>query len=269
MAAATMSDTASDDMFSLAGKTAIVTGGTRGIGEMIATGFLQRGVKTYITSRKADACEAMQEKLSAFGEVVAAPYDLASSEGIEAFAGFMAEREGKIDILVNNAGATWGADIDKLTEEQWDKVMDLNVKSLFFLSQKLLPQLRAAAVETGRGRIINIASIEGHTVPMQTDSFVYPTSKAAVNHLTRVMARRLAGEKITVNAIAPGPFESKMTAFMLASDEGKKMVGGHMPLGRIGQPDDMIGLSVFLASRAADYITGVSIPLDGGYVSAR
>ena len=257
-----------DPLFDISGKVAIVTGGTRGIGEMIATGYLQRGVKTYITSRKADACAAMQEKLSQYGEVIAAPYDLATMEGVEAFAAYMAEREPKIDILVNNAGATWGADIDKLEEAQWDKVMDLNVKSLFFLSQKLLPQIRAAAEANGRARIINIASVEGHRVPLQPDSFVYPTSKAAVNHLTRSMAKRLAKEKITVNAIAPGPFESKMTAFMLGTDEGKDMVGAAMPVGRIGAPDDMIGLSVFLAAPASDYITGVSIPLDGGFVNA-
>ena len=258
----------SDALFDISGKVAVVTGGTRGIGEMIATGYLQRGVKTYITSRKADACEAMAKKLSEFGEVVAAPFDLSTMEGVEAFGAFMAERESKIDILVNNAGATWGADIDKLEEAQWDKVMDLNVKSLFFVSQKLLPQIRAAAEANGRARIINIASIEGHRVPLQPDSFVYPASKAAVNHLTRAMAKRLAREKITVNAIAPGPFESKMTAFMSATEEGKSMVGNAMPIGRWGGPDDMIGLSVFLAAPASDYITGVSIPLDGGYVNA-
>ena len=254
--------------FDLTGKVALVTGGSRGIGEMIATGYLQRGVKTYITSRKPDACEAMAKKLGQFGDVVAAPYDLSTMEGVEAFAEYMAGQESKIDILVNNAGATWGADIDKLEEAQWDKVMDLNVKSVFFLTQKLLPQVRAAAEANGRARIINIASIEGHRVPMQPDSFVYPASKAAVNHLTRAMAKRLAKEKITVNAIAPGPFESKMTAFMLASDEGKELVGNAMPMGRIGGPDDMIGLAVFLAAPASDYITGVSIPLDGGFVNA-
>ncbi|MEM9726340.1 MAG: SDR family oxidoreductase [Pseudomonadota bacterium] len=258
-----------DALFDISGKVAVVTGGTRGIGEMIATGYLQRGCKTYITSRKADACAAMQEKLSAHGEVIAAPFDLATLDGVEAFAAFMAERESQIDILVNNAGATWGADIDKLDEAAWDKVMDLNVKSIFFLTQKLLPQLRLAAEQAGRARIINIASVEGHRVPMQPDSFVYPTSKAAVVHMTRALAKRLAKESITVNAIAPGPFESKMTAFMLSSDEGKQMVGEAMPMGRIGTPDDMIGLSVFLASPAADYITGVSIPLDGGFVNAR
>ncbi|MEO1028991.1 MAG: SDR family oxidoreductase [Pseudomonadota bacterium] len=256
-------------LFDLSGKTAIVTGGTRGIGEMIATGFVKAGVKTYITSRKADACEAMQEKLSAFGECVAHPSDLSTNEGVEAFASWIADREDKIDILVNNAGAAWGEPIEKFSEKGWDRVMDLNVKSIFFLTQKLLPQLRAAAADAGRGRIINIGSIEGFTMPMAPGNFAYPASKAAVHHLTRSLARELAPEKITVNAISPGPFESKMTAYALGTDEGKEMMSKVIPLGRIGSADDMIGLSTFLASPASDYVTGVSIPLDGGYVNLR
>jgi len=256
-------------LFSLEGRTAIVTGGTRGIGEMIATGFLKQGAKVYITSRKAEACEAMQEKLSEFGTIIAHPSDLSTHAGVESFADWVAAREEKIDILVNNAGAAWGEPIETFSEAGWDRVMDLNVKSIFFMTQKLLPQLRAAAAAEGRARVINIGSIEGLTLPSFSESYAYPTSKAAVHHLTRTLAGRLATDKITVNAIAPGPFESKMTAFALASDEGKELVGANMPLGRIGLPEDMAALSVFLAAPSADYITGTTIPLDGGYANTR
>jgi len=256
-------------LFDLSGKIAVVTGGTRGIGEMIATGFVKAGVKVYITSRKAEACAAIQEKLSAFGDCVAHPSDLSTIEGVSAFAAWIGAREDKVDILVNNAGAAWGEPIETFPETGWDRVMDLNVKSLFFMTQKLLPQLRAGAAASGRGRVINIGSIEGFTLPMAPGNFAYPASKAAVHHLTRSLARELAPDQITVNAISPGPFESKMTAYALGTDEGKKMVGSTIPLGRIGAPDDMIGLATFLASAAADYVTGVSIPLDGGYVNLR
>ncbi len=257
------------DLFDLSGKTALVTGGTRGIGEMIATGFVKAGVKVYITSRKADACTAMQEKLSEFGECIAQPSDLSTHEGVSAFADWLSEREDKIDILVNNAGAAWAEPIEEFSEKGWDRVMDLNVKSIFFMTQKLLPQLRAGAAASGRGRVINIGSIEGFTMPMAPGNFAYPASKAAVHHLTRSLARELAPDRITVNAISPGPFESKMTAYALGTDEGKEMVAGAIPLGRIGTAEDMIGLSTFLASAASDYMTGVSIPLDGGYVNLR
>lgn len=256
-----------NQVFDLSGKVAVVTGGTRGIGEMIAAGFVSRGVKTYITSRKADACEAMAEKLSALGTCVAIPSDLSNNNGIDAFAAWLAEREEMVDILVNNAGAAWGEPLETFSEAGWDRVMDLNVKSLFFLTQKLLPQLRAAAAGSGRGRVINIGSIEGFLMPMAPDNYVYPASKAAVHHLTRVLARRLAADKITVNAIAPGPFESKMTAYVMATEEGRKQVAAQIPLGRVGAPEDMAALATFLASAASDYITGTTIPLDGGYVN--
>lgn len=257
------------DLFDVSGKIALVTGGTRGIGEMIATGLLQGGAKVYITSRKTDACTAMQDKLSAYGTCIAHPSDLSTHEGVTAFTDWFSGQESKLDILVNNAGAAWGEPIEKFSEAGWDRVMDLNVKSIFFMTQKLLPQLRAASAEAGRGRIINIGSIEGFTMPMAPGNFAYPASKAAVHHLTRSLARELAPDKITVNAISPGPFESKMTAYALGTDEGKDMMGSVIPLGRIGSPEDMIGLSTFLASPASDYVTGVSIPLDGGYVNLR
>ncbi len=256
------------DLFTLKGRVTVVTGGTRGIGEMIATGFLQGGAKTYITSRKADACEAMQKKLGEFGECVAAPFDLSTVEGCEAFTAFIAEREDKVDVLVNNAGASWGEPLDVFPEEGWDRTMDLNVKSIFFLTQKMLPLLRAAAKAEGRGRVINIGSVDGLTIP-QMENYAYSASKAAVHHLTRVLAKPLAKDRITANAIAPGPFVSKMTAFLLGTEAGQEAVGNQLPLGRIGAPADMIALSTFLASPAADYITGTTIPLDGGYTNAR
>ena len=258
-----------NDLFSLAGRTAVVTGGTRGIGEMIATGFLQHGAKVYVTSRKAEACDATQKKLSEFGECVATPSDLSTKEGIDQFADWLGERETAVDILVNNAGVAWGAPLESFPEHGWDRVMDLNVKSLFFLTRQFLPLLRQGARAQGTGRIINIGSIDGLAPPMEVDNYAYPASKAAVHHLTRVLAARLAPDNITVNAIAPGPFESKMTAFVLDTDEGRDWMVGNIPLGRIGTPEDMIGLSVFLASKASSYITGVTIPLDGGYVNLR
>ena len=184
-----------------------------------------------------------------------------------AFADWLADQTDAIDILVNNAGATWGAALEEFPEDGWDRVMDLNVKSIFFLTQKLLPQLQAGAKASGRGRIINIGSIEGLAVPMMEDSYAYPASKAAVHHLTKVMARRLARDQITVNAIAPGPFESKMTAFVLSQQEGRDAVAANIPLGRIGTPDDMIGLAAFLASPAATYITGAVLNVDGGWLA--
>lgn len=256
-------------MFDLNNKVAIVTGGTRGIGEMIATGFVRAGVKTYVTSRKQEACEAIQQKLSVHGECIAHPSDLSTPEGVTEFAAWFAERESKLDILVNNAGATWAEPIESFSEKAWDRVMDLNVKSLFFLTQSLLEPLRSAASSTGRGRIINIGSMEGECVPMVPGSIAYPASKAAVHHLTRVLAKELIKDHITVNSIAPGPFESKMMAFALGTDEGKAAVASMVPMGRIGKPEDMIGLSTFLASAASDYISGATIPLDGGYSNLR
>ncbi|MEM8491977.1 MAG: SDR family oxidoreductase [Pseudomonadota bacterium] len=259
----------SASLFELSGKIAVVTGGTRGIGQMIATGFVKAGVKTYVTSRKAGACESTSKLLSEFGECIGHPSDLSTVEGVGEFVSWIQTHEQKVDILVNNAGATWGEPIEEFSEKGWDRVMDLNVKSVFFMTQKMLPLLRAGALEAGRGRVINIGSIDGLTVPMMPGNIAYPASKTALHQLTRVLAKALAKEQITVNTIAPGPFESKMTAFMLSTDEGKEAVGAGMPLGRIGEPDDMIGLSTFLASRAADYITGATIPLDGGYANLR
>jgi len=258
-----------EELFSVKGKIAVVTGGTRGIGKMIATGFVRAGATTYVTSRKEEACTQTVSELSELGECHAHASDLSTLEGIDRFMSWLQPKAQKVDILVNNAGATWGEPIEQFSEMGWDRVMDLNVKSLFFVTQKMLPLLRTAAQESDRGRVINIGSIDGLTVPITDGNIAYPASKSAVHHLTRVLASELARDKITVNTISPGPFESKMTAFLLDSEDGKETIGSTMPLGRIGTPDDMIGLSIFLASRAADYITGATIPLDGGYANLR
>lgn len=257
-----------NDLFSVAGKTAVVTGGTRGIGEMIANGFIELGAKVYITSRKAEACAAIQEKLGARGFCEAVSFDLAERSGIDAFTAYLKERESSIDVLVNNAGASWGEPLESYPEAGWDRVMDLNVKSVFFLTQQLLPLLRASAKTSGSARVINIGSIDGLTVP-RLQTYAYSASKAALHHMTRVLASALAADHINVNAIAPGPFMSKMTAFMLDDERSRSAVAATMPLGRIGAPDDIVGLTTFLASRASDYITGAVIPLDGGYADLR
>ncbi|MEM7137854.1 MAG: SDR family oxidoreductase [Myxococcota bacterium] len=253
----------------LAGQTAVVTGGTRGIGAMIARALLEAGAKTYITSRKEAACAQTQAELSDFGECIAHPSDLSTTAGIEAFVDWLTQREDKIDILFNNAGATWGQAIDELTEDGWDRVMNLNVKSMFFTTQKMLPLLRAGAKLSGAGRVVNIGSIDGLTVPVLPSNIVYPVSKAAVHQLTRVLAKALVDDQITVNAIAPGPFKSKMTSFALATEEGEKMVASTIPMKRIGTPEDIGALALFLVTGGSSYITGATIPLDGGYSTLR
>ena len=253
------------NLFSVKGKVALVTGGSRGIGLMIARGYVENGAVVYISSRKADVCDAVAAELSKYGECHSLPADISTMEGVEHLAAEIAKRENKLNILVNNAGAAWGAPIDDFPEQGWDKVMDLNVKSLFFLTQKLLPQLRAAATAEDPARVINIGSIDGlGTTLMETYS--YPASKAAVHHLTRVLAHRLAKDNINVNAIAPGPFESQMTESMmeLHLDE----INAQNPRGRIGTPEDIAGTAIYLSSRAGAYTTGHVIPVDGGIVNA-
>ncbi len=249
------------DLFSVRGKVALVTGGSRGIGYMIARGYVENGVKTYITARKAEACVAAAKELSAYGECIAIPSDVSNPEAVTALAREIATREPKLHILVNNAGANWATPIDEYPEAGWDKVHDVNLKAVFFLTQALLPQLRAAGTHPDPARVINIGSIDGLHVP-GLETYAYSSSKAGVHHLTRVLARRLAGEHITVNAIAPGPFESKMM------EQTLKAFGDYIkqscPRGRIGEPEDMAGVAIYLASRAGAYVTGAVIPVDGG-----
>ncbi|HUO70522.1 MAG TPA: SDR family oxidoreductase [Solirubrobacteraceae bacterium] len=251
------------DLFDISGKTALVTGGSRGIGKMIAGGLVRAGAQVMVSSRKAEDLQAAAAELAELGECHAVPADLSSPDGAEALADAVRARVERLDILVNNAGATWGAPLDEFPATGWDRVMHTNVEGIFHLTIGLLPALRAAASETQPARIINIGSIDGLRPPTM-DNYSYSASKAAVHMLTKHLAKRLASEHITVNAIAPGPFESKMTAFMLDSLEAREVVEQLVPLGRIGRPDDIAGFVIFLASRAGSYLTGTVIPLDGG-----
>lgn len=248
------------DLFSLQGKTALITGGTRGIGLMIARGYVEAGAKVYVSSRKAEVGEQVAEELSAFGTCVSLPANLATEDECRRLAEEVAAREPALDILVNNAGATWGAPLDQWDDAAWNRVLDLNVKGVFHLSHYCLPLLEAAGTAEEPARIINIGSIDGLRVPV-LETYSYSASKAAVHMLTRHLARRLA-PTITVNAVAPGPFESKMMAATL--EAFGEQIAASAPLKRIGRPDDMAGVAVFLASRAGAYLTGAVIPVDGG-----
>ena len=242
-------------------RVALITGGSRGIGEMIARGYVENGARVYISSRKAEVCDRLAEELSEYGSCASLPFDLSKMEGIVGLAAAVAAREPKLDVLINNAGATWGAPIDEYPEDGWDKTVDLNVKSIFFLTQKLLPQLRAAASADSPARVINIASVNG-IEPPALETYAYSTSKAGCIMLTRHLAKRLASEHILVNAIAPGPFPSQMMAATLA--RAGDAIASANPRGRIGQPEDIAGVAIFLGSRASAYTTGATIPCDGG-----
>jgi NAD(P)-dependent dehydrogenase (short-subunit alcohol dehydrogenase family) len=250
------------DLFSIAGKTALVTGGSSGIGLMIARGYVEAGAKVYISSRKVEVCEKVAAELSSIGECVALPADLSTEGACRDLAAQITDRiGGELDILVNNAGATWGAPMDEFDDAAWNRTLDLNVKGVFHLTKFLRPALEASSASRGDpARVINIGSIDGLRVPV-LETYSYSASKAAVHMLTRHLAKRLA-PKVTVNAVAPGPFESKMMAATLkaAGDQMAAMV----PMKRIGRPDDMAGAAIFLASRAGAYLTGAVIPVDGG-----
>jgi NAD(P)-dependent dehydrogenase (short-subunit alcohol dehydrogenase family) len=249
------------DLFSIKDKVALVTGGSRGIGLMIARGYVEAGAKVYISSRKREACDQVAAELSEVGTCISIPADCGTQAGCEALAGAVAERESALHILVNNAGANWGAPLSEYPDSAWDKVLALNVKGVFHLTRSCLPMLRAAATPADPARIINIGSIDGLRVPL-LETYAYSSSKAAVLHLTRVLAVRLAPEHITVNAVAPGPFESKMMHETL--ERFRDSIMGSCPLGRIGEPEDMAGVAIYLASRAGAYVTGAVIPVDGG-----
>jgi len=249
------------DLFSIAGKTALVTGGSRGIGLMIARGFVEAGAKVYISSRKADVCDRVASELAQAGTCISLPADVATEAGARGLVDAVAAREQALDILVNNAGANWGAPLAEYPDSAWDKVLALNVKSVFHLSRLLLPLLERAARPGDPARIINVGSIDGLHVPV-LETYAYSASKAAVHHMTRVLARRLAPHGVTVNAVAPGPFESKMMAETL--QRFRDAIVSSCPLGRIGEPEDMAGVAIYLASRAGAYLTGAVIPVDGG-----
>ena len=250
------------DLFDLTGKTAVVTGGTRGIGLMIARGLLQAGAgKVYISSRKADGCEQAARDIAPFGQVQAIQADLSSETECLRLAREVGEQDSALHVLVNNAGATWGAPFEEFPGSAWDKVLDLNLKSPFFLTRAFLPLLEAAGTQDDPARVINVGSIDGLRVPT-LPTYSYSASKAGLHHLTRVLAKELGPRHITVNAIAPGPFESKMMAATLRSFGDA--IAASAPLRRIGRPDDMAGAAVFLSSRAGSYVTGAVLPVDGG-----
>ena len=254
-----------DDLFSLAGRTALVTGGSRGIGRMIAAGFLARGARVYVSSRKAEACVETAAALSAVGECLALPADVSTVAGVAALAADFTARETKLDILVNNAGAAWGEPFDSFPEKGWDKVVDLNLKSPFFLTQALHGALRAAASAERPAKVINVVSIDGISVNMG-ETYSYAASKAGLIHLTRRMAMRLIDDHIVVSAIAPGAFASEMNRE--ARDHGDE-IARRIPARRIGRDDDMAGAAIYLASRAGDYVVGATLVVDGGVTHAR
>ncbi len=252
-------------LFDVSDKVVLVTGGSRGIGLMIARGFVEAGARVYVSSRKAAVCDQVAADLSAVGECSSLPADVSTEEGCRGLAAALAEREPALHVLVNNAGATWGVPIEEHDDAAWDRVLDLNVKGVFHLTKFLLPQLRAAATDDDPARVINIGSIDGIQVPM-LETYSYSASKAAVHQLTRHLARQLA-PAITVNAVAPGPFESKMMAATL--EAFGEQIARTAPMRRIGRPDDMAGVAIYLASRAGAYVTGAVIPVDGGIATCK
>lgn len=253
-------------LFDVRGKVVLVTGGSRGIGEMMVRGFHAAGATVFVSSRGAEACQALVDELGERAHAV--PGDVATADGCRAIAAAVNEATDGLDVLVNNAGASWGAPIDEYPEHGFDKVLDVNVKGLFYMTQACLGMLRVAAAEGSPARVINIGSIDGILMPM-FESYAYSASKAAVHQLTRHMGKRLASDHITVNAIAPGLFESKMTAVIFEGDDDGAAVASQMPLGRAGKPSDMAGAAIFLASAAASWITGAVLPVDGGFATLR
>jgi NAD(P)-dependent dehydrogenase (short-subunit alcohol dehydrogenase family) len=248
------------DLFDVRGKVALVTGGSRGIGLMIAQGFVEAGAKVYVSSRKASMCDEVAAELSKKGTCLSLPGDCGTEEGCRAVATALAGREPALHVLVNNAGANWGAPFEAYPDSAFDKVFAINVKGVFHLTRACMPLLEKASKPGDPARVINIGSIDGLQAPM-LETYAYSSSKAAVHHMTRVLAHRFA-PKVTVNAVAPGPFESKMMHETL--ERFRDAIVGSCPMGRIGEPADMAGVAIFLASKAGAYVTGAVIPVDGG-----
>jgi len=248
------------NLFSLENRTALVTGGSRGIGKMIARGFLEHGARVYISSRKSEQCEQAAEELSQYGKCIAIPQDVSTIEGCKILERAYSKSETSLDILVNNAGAAWGAEFDDFPESGWDKVMDLNVKSPFFLTQTFHARMKAAATREKPGKVIMIASIDGIRIN-PWEAYPYQASKAALIHLTRRLAARLIKDNICVSGIAPGAFASEMNK---AARDHEEMVAKMVPAGRIGGEEDMAGAAIFLASKAGDYVVGDTLAVDGG-----
>lgn len=260
------------NLFSVENKVVVVTGGSRGIGEMIAAGYLANGAKVYITSRKADVCDATAKRLAEKygGECISIPADMATLEGIDSFVGEFCSNESHLDVLVNNAGVAWGAPLEEFPEIGWDKVMDTNVKGVFFLTQKLLPMLEQNATQENPSHVINVGSIDGIKTPI-FDNFSYGPSKAAVHHLTRVLAAHLVKRNIIVNGIAPGPFPTYMLSAGVGAGGDTEntdwdALGRSNPRGRVGTAEDIAGLAIFLSSRASGFTVGEVITCDGGSV---
>ncbi|MEM9635227.1 MAG: SDR family NAD(P)-dependent oxidoreductase [Pseudomonadota bacterium] len=255
-----------EDLFSLSGKTAVVTGGATGIGRMAAEGMMAAGASVMIASRKEEACKAAAAELNAIGyEGRAEGFggDVSTDEGVAGLCAEIGKRTDRLDILMNNAGTSWGAPLGQFPHSAWERVMRLNVAGLFQLTQSLLPLLDAAASEEDPARVVNVGSVMGETAHGDR-AYSYAASKAAVHHLTKILAKELAERRITVNALAPGPFVSKMTAFATADEDTRARVGAQVPLGRVGRPEDIAAAMQFLCGRGGAYVTGAILPLSGG-----
>lgn len=255
-----------ENLFGVAGKTALVTGGASGIGLMISTALVEAGARVLIASRKGEACEAAAAELNALdasGSAEGFAADLSTEDGVNALSREIASRTDKLHILVNNSGATWGEPLETFPHAAWAKIMQLNVAAMFTLTRNLLPLMEAAASDGDPARVINLGSVMG-TIPLADGAYSYTVSKGAVHHLTRMLANEFAARRITVNAFAPGPFQSRMTAFATGSEEGREAISSINPLGRIGAPTDIAAATLFLCGKGGSYVTGCILPLDGG-----